>query len=160
MRCLHHVREREKTVTYVEFRELDPDNMTDLERVLWYISDDDYFERYCQDYWSEPLSAKNAHKRNESYRDECYQGLWYSREGYRDYKWDQHSRIANWLDIPGETLVEMSPRPLDLVLTVWERERRGYEFKSNDEWYRILEAWPSYDDRFSSLVRSYRDGGA
>ena len=146
VRCLHYVREREQPVTYAEFRELDPDNMTDLERALWgQISSDSEFERYCQDYWSEPLLAQNAHKRNESYRNERYQGLWYSRENYlqyEDHRWDQYSRIANWLDIPGITLLEMSPRPLDLVMTAWERERRGYEPKPEDEWYSILEAWP------------------
>ena len=35
VRCLHYVREREQPVTYAEFRELNPDNMTDLERALW-----------------------------------------------------------------------------------------------------------------------------
>ena len=148
MRCLHYVRENEQPVTYAEFSALNPNNMTDLERVLWgRINDDDAFERYCQDYWSEPLSLQNAHKRNESYRDECYRSLWYGRENYlyEDHRWDQYSRIANWLDIPGETLLDMSPRPLDLVVVAWERQERGYEFRPEDEWYRILEAWPWND---------------
>ena len=147
MRCLHYVREYEQPVTYAEFRDLEPDGMTDLERVLWgQISNDNEFERYCRDYLSEPLSARNAHKRNESYRDKCYEGLWDSRKSYlyEDNRWDQFSRIANWLDIPGETLLEMSPRPLDLVMTAWERERRGYEFRPEDEWYGILRAWPRH----------------
>ena len=150
MRCLHHVRESEQPVIYAEFRDLDPDNMTDLERVLWrQISGGDTFERYCRDYWSEPLSAQNAHKRNESYRYDCYRGLWYGRENYQyeDSRWDQYSRIANWLDIPGDALLDMSPRPLDLMLTAWERQERGYEFTPEDEWYRILEAWPDNDFR-------------
>ena len=148
MRCLHYVREYEQPVTYAEFRDLDPDNMTDLERVLWsQISSDSGFELYCRDYWSEPLSARNANKRNDSYRYDCYRGLWYGRENYlyEDSRWDQYSRIANWLDIPGDALLDMSPRPLDLVLTAWERRERGYEFSPEEEWYRILEAWPWND---------------
>ena len=38
----------------------------------------------------------------------------------------------------------MSPRPLDLVVTAWERERRGHEFGPEDEWYGILWAWPRH----------------
>jgi hypothetical protein len=148
MRCLHCVREEEQPVTYAEFRELDPDSMTDLERVLWgQISSSDTFRVYCRDYWSEPLSVENANKRNESYYEECYQGLWYSRENYlqyEDYKWEQYSRIANWLDIPGDALVEMSPKPLDLVMTAWDREQRGYSPEPEDEWYGILRAWPQH----------------
>ena len=148
MRCLHYVREHEQPVTYAEFRDLDPDNMTDLERVLWgQISSKSEFERYCQDYWSEPLSVENAHKRNNSYWNECYRGLWRSRVDYLsdDHRWDQFSRIANWLDIPGDTLMEMSPKPLDLVVIAWEREQRGYEPEPEDEWYGILRAWPDND---------------
>ena len=152
MRCLHYVRENEQPVTYAEFRDLDPDNMTDLERVLWgQIGGDSEFRRYCQDYWSEPLLAKNAHKRNESYRDKCYKELWHRRESYlqyEDHRWDQFSRIANWLDIPGDDLLEMSPRPLDLVEAEWERRQRGYEPEPQDEWYGILEVWPYHDDWF------------
>ena len=163
IRCLHYVREREQPVTYAEFRELNPDNMTDLERALWgQINGDGEFRLYCQDYWSEPLSANNAHKRNESFRDECYRGIWYSRENYlyEDHRWDQYSRIANWLEIPGETLLEMSPRPLDLVMIAWERERRGYEPKPEDEWYGILEAWPSADDYYMVKFRVGRNSNA
>ena len=168
MRCLHHVRESNHPVTYAEFRELDPDNMTDLERVLWGQIGGIHRE-YCQDYWSEPLSVENASKRNESYRDECYQGLWYSRENHRyqyddyeydDIRWDQFSRVANWLDIPGNALVEMSPKPLDLVMTAWEREQRGYEPELEYEWYGIFEAWPSTGDYYTVNSRVGRNGEA
>ena len=168
MRCLQYVRENARPVTYAEFRELDPDNMTDLERVLWGQIGGIHRE-YCQDYWSEPLSVENAGKRNESYRDECYQGLWYSRENHRyqyedyqydDIRWDQFSRVANWLDIPGDALVEMSPKPLDLVMTAWEREQRGYEPEFEDEWYGIFEAWPSTGDYYMVNSRVGRNGEA
>ena len=161
MRCLHYVREEAQPVTYAEFRELDPDNMTDLERVLW--GQIRMPRLYCQDYWSEPLSAQNAHKRNNSYWNECYRGLWYSRENYlqyEDYRWDQHSRIANWLDIPGDDLLEMSPRPLDLVVIAWERERGGYEPEPEDEWYGILRAWPIADDYYMVNFREGRNSDA
>ena len=161
MRCLHYVREEAQPVTYAEFRELDPDNMTDLERALW--GQIDGMDRlYCQDYWSEPLSAQNAHKRNNSYWNECYRGLWRNRENYlyEEYRWDQYSRIANWLDIPGDDLLEMSPRPLDLVMIAWEREQRGYDPEPEDEWYEILRAWPSADDYYMVNFRVGRNSDA
>ncbi|MXY22444.1 MAG: hypothetical protein F4Y49_14060 [Dehalococcoidia bacterium] len=162
VRCLHYVREVTQPVTYAEFRDLDPDNMTDLERVLW-GQIDGMHRLYCQDYWSEPLSAQNAHKRNNSYWNECYRGLWHNRENYlqyEEYRWDQYSRIANWLDIPGDDLLHMSPRPLDLVMIAWEREQRGYEPEPADEWYRILEAWPSADDDYMVNFRVGRNSDA
>lgn len=163
VKCLHYVREHEQPVTYAEFRELDPDNLTDLERVLWgQISSHGEFRLYCQDYWSEPLSVENAHKRNNSYWNECYRGLWSSRVDYlnEEHRWDQYSRIANWLEIPGDALVEMSPRPLDLVMIAWEREERGYEPEPEDEWYGILRAWPSTDDNYVVKFRVGRNSYA
>ena len=41
--------------------------------------------------------------------------------------------------------MEMSPKPLDLVMIAWEREQRGYEAKPEDEGYSILRAWPDND---------------
>lgn len=148
VRCLHYVRENAQPITYAEFRELDPDNMTDLERVLWgQISSNSDFELYCRDYWSEPLSVANASKRNESYRDECYWELWEMRERNvlgRQSVWDQYARIANWLEIPGDELLAMSPRPLDLVASIWERDFRGDDTFDDpeNEWYGILDLWP------------------
>ena len=146
-RCLHYVREHEAGVTYAEVRELNPDNMTDLERTLWGdLTSDNDFQRYCRDYWSEPLSERNANKKNHSYREKCYVELYQDRDNAAqrgsNWIWDQQSRIANWLDIPGETLLSMSPSPLQLVMTVWQRDIRGKKLEPGDEWYGILDAWP------------------
>ena len=145
-RCKHWVRGLGDGITYVEFLTLEPETMSDLDRVLWRDVLDNYVQ-FCQDYLSEPLSSGNADKRNESYRGACYERLWEQR-GWRDSNgsWDQYSRIANWLDIPGGELLEMSPRPLDLVQTAWERSERGQETDPEDEWHGILEAWPIADD--------------
>ena len=125
-RCRVYVRNNEQPVTYADFLALDPGNMTDLERVIW--AEEIGRREHCRDYWSEPLSATNAAKRNDSYRIGCYESLWDrhrqfieqdSREG-KYLQFDQASRIASWLDIPGDVLVAMNPKPLDLVLTVWE----------------------------------------
>ena len=88
VRCKHWALRSLKPIEYSRFEELDPYNMTDLERVLWgsvivgqdrvshigsYYSDDtdygvfryrsDHVE-WCQDYWSEPLDVENMDNRN------------------------------------------------------------------------------------------------
>ena len=80
-RCRHYMREEQQPVTYMEFLDLDPDRMSDLDRVLWSgLIHDDEDRVHCRDYWSEPLSTRNADKRNESFRRECYAELWQGRE--------------------------------------------------------------------------------
>ena len=82
--------------------------MTDLERTLWgRISGDREFKCYCQGYWSEPMSGLNAHKRNDSYRDECYQGLWYGSENYL-YE-DNRLDVTAILEIASTTTCSCSP---------------------------------------------------
>ena len=148
-RCRVYVRENERPITYAEFVELNPHDMTDLERVLW--AEEIGLREHCRDYWSEPLSAVNADKRNESYRAKCYESLWQShvsfieRDGWRreQLRFDQAARIANWLNIPGSDLVEMDQRPLDLVLSLWEqRPSPDYgdyvEFDPTSEWAGLI----------------------
>ena len=163
-RCRHYMREEQQPVTYMEFLDLDPDNMSDLSRVLWgSLIRDNENRIHCRDYWSEPLSARNVDKRNESFRSECYAQLWQGREyfmqnleNYGDDespRFDQFSRLANWMDIPGEVLLELEPRPVDLVQKVWERIHvMGEDIEPSDEWYGLLEraaygngAWPNND---------------
>ncbi len=87
-RCKHWALRNLEPIEYSRFEELNPYNMTDLERVLWgsvivgqdrvnhidsYYSDDtdygvlrfrsDHVE-WCRDYWSEPLGAENMDIRN------------------------------------------------------------------------------------------------
>ena len=97
-RCKHWALRNMKPLEYAKFENLDPFNMTDLERVLWadilfggdrtrtsigmgYDDDgkavfwSDHLE-WCVDYWSEPLSPENAEKRNsEALRVECLMRL-------------------------------------------------------------------------------------
>lgn len=166
-RCRHYMRENEQPVTYMEFKELDPESMTDLERVLWGgLIGDQGAHGICRDYWSEPLSVRNANKRNDSFRNRCYAELWDGHQRVADAKFlhfDQYARIANWLDIPGEELIEMSPQPLDLVIAEWEGGG-GWEVWQTyppayptDEWAGLFQysghgdrqgAWPGYVSRF------------
>ncbi len=157
-RCLHLVRDTEDAMTYSEFRELDPDNMSDLERVLWREVDESYF---CLDYWSESLSLENADKRNESFRFACYWDLTsqreYRREGSNGGVVDQYARIANWIDMPGRDLLALETRPIDYVVAEYERQRQGHRTTNEDEWYKILEAWPRYNE---FELRNYGNGDA
>ena len=173
LRCLHAVRESEQPVTYLEFRELDPVSMTDIERTLWRQQLGSGPLKWCKDYWSEPLSVKNANKRSDSYRDRCYAQLWDGHQRVVDAKFlhfDQYARIANWMDIPGEELVEMSPEPLDLVIAAWEGGGEIWQTSPlpdpTDEWaglFRYSEpsyghrpgAWPGNVSHFEGL---YPDG--
>ncbi len=122
--------------------------MTDLERVIW--AEQIGQREHCRDYWSEPLSAANAGKRNDSYRNGCYESLWrhhnnfiegHSR-GSDSIRFDQAARIANWLDIPGDTLVTMDPSPLDLAIAAREQGNRyeegDYETALDDEWFGLV----------------------
>ena len=125
-RCLHEMRRDKDAVTYLEFRDLDPDSMTDLERILWReeLGTGDLM-RWCRDYWAEPLSNKNAHKRNELYRPTV----------------NQFARIANWLDIPGDDLLNMDPRPLDLAQAAWREfglNKSGATLNLTSEWFGLF----------------------
>lgn len=156
-RCAVYVRNNEQPVTYYEFAELDPQNMTDLERVIW--AEEIGRREYCRDYWSEPLSIANADKRNESYRNSCYESLWRQHTDFiqrsnreDDYiRFDQAARIANWLDIPSDALVSMDPSPLELALAAREQgqqyEEEDYEAALDNEWFGLVPG--SVQGRFS-----------
>ena len=58
-RCRHYMREEQQPVTYMEFLDLDPDNMSDLGRVLWgSLIRDDESRIHCRDYWSDRLPKR------------------------------------------------------------------------------------------------------
>ena len=165
-RCKHWALRNMKPIEYSRFEELDPYNMSDLERVLWgsvvvgdesvsgvdhyYDADSDYglyrfrddHVEWCQDYWSEPLSKGNAGKRNDlswgllcqaklpggarSLEDDLQFAFEnYESEGMSSVVVNQYARILNWMDIDGDTLLQMEPKPRDIVRTVWEREDDG-----------------------------------
>ena len=197
-RCKHWALRNLQPIEYSRFEKLHPHNMTDLERILWggvivgqdqvygtsayYSSSDDYGDfrfqnnhvEWCQDYWSEPLSAENAGKRNHpasqiaclanlpdqarrieeelEYRFENYES-----EGMSDVIVNQYARILNWMDIDGETLLKVEPKPRDIVRMVWDRGDDGpsrYRERNrigdwpltstsaeDIEWWRIERAW-------------------
>ena len=166
VRCKHWALRNLKPIEYSRFEELDPYNMTDLERVLWgsvltgrdqvgevsaYYSggvEDGEFRfqsnhlEWCQDYWSEPLDQVNAVKRNHpAWQMSCQADLpgdaWgleervvyafeeYESEGMSAVIVNQYARILNWVDIDGETLLKVEPKPREIVQTFWNREDDG-----------------------------------
>ena len=84
-------------IVYMQFADLDPDTMDDLDRALWRSklnpegnlgyyaagtgteTGSNMFPRepgvYCRDYWAEPLNERNADLRNEEFESQCRYGL-------------------------------------------------------------------------------------
>ena len=84
-------------IVYMQFADLDPDTMDDLDRALWrsklnpegslgYYAPStgtemgpNMFPRepgiHCRDYWAEPLNETNADLRNEEFESECRSDL-------------------------------------------------------------------------------------
>ncbi len=77
-------------VVYVEFSKLEPDQMDDLDRILWrkVLHPSEHFGGYtgfsdaqptigghdgsfCRDYWAEPLNKRNANLRNQQFEAGC-----------------------------------------------------------------------------------------
>ena len=173
-RCKHWALRNLKPIEYSRFEELDPYNMTDLERVLWagvlvgqdsvttaeryFQNDGDYGSgkiEWCQDYWSEPLSERNAEKRNtESDRIFCtltlvrqaqeFEG--YAKQAFPSYGdsmasvvVNQPMRILNWMDIDGMALLNMEERPSELVRGLRQRADERYRVSNSaDNQY-----WPA-----------------
>ena len=197
-RCKHWALRNLKPIEYSRFEELDPYNMTDLERFLWgsvivgreqvsntgayYSSNHDYGDfrfqndqvEWCKDYWSEPLSKENANKRNHpDWQTWCMVQLpgdartferrvknafeQYESEGMSPVIVNQYARILNWMDIDGDTLLKVEPKPRKIIQVVWDRENDGpsryrernkisywplSSTKAEDiEWWDIESAW-------------------
>ena len=179
-----------RPIVYAHFAELDPYNMDDFDRVLWrtllHVDSDGYSygddvrdwigvaedrpSEWCQDYWSEAVSAANAHKRNEAAKDVCYQNLADSIEAvngrFGEAIYDenaprnainQYVRIMNWMDIGVDELLQMEETPYELIrrLAIDENEEYPYAYDSgypdiNEdldrddlEWYGVVGAWES-----------------
>ena len=197
-RCKHWALRNMQPIEYSRFEQLDPYNMTDLERVLWgsvivdrgqvtevgsyYEGTDAYgvprfkdrHVEWCQDYWSEPLNADNADKRNHpaliplclSEFSQDARGIVasaegacgrYESEGMSPVIVNQYARILNWMEIDGEMLLKMDPKPRDIVRMVWnggdsgpsryrDRNKIGNwplvsSMSEDVEWWGIEEAW-------------------
>ena len=97
-RCRFWALDNLQPIVFEEFSRLDPDNMDDLDRILWrsklhpqdhlgFYDDDDARGDdipslqpkdpgiYCRDYWAEPLGPGNADLRNVGYEAQCRRRL-------------------------------------------------------------------------------------
>lgn len=146
-RCDHWALTTLPPIVYSRFETLNPSTMPDLDRALWKAT----LERYadgaemalCRDYYSEPLSASNAAKRNEFWRSECYRDMYNRAErvnnqyGHAIFAGNaprnainQFARVMNWMDIPAETLADMDEPPLSLLQRIAATEA-GYYLTSS-----------------------------
>ena len=107
-RCRFWALNNLQPMVYQEFAKLDPNQMDDLDRILWrpklYTHDNlGYYEDdhadgsnipsllpqdpgiYCRDYWAEPIGPDNADLRNHGFETQCRRRLegniteWYAR---------------------------------------------------------------------------------
>ena len=97
-RCRFWALNNLQPIVFEEFAKLDPDNMDDLDRILWRSQlhphdhlgfyDDDNAKGvdipalqpkdpgiYCRDYWAEPLGSGNADLRNHGFETQCRRRL-------------------------------------------------------------------------------------
>lgn len=91
-RCLHWATDNLNAIQYRNLEQADPQNLDDLDRALWrqtlsggpwrYYPDEPEVARvehggniHCRIYWAEPVSKRNAAKRNEAFRYQCEQWL-------------------------------------------------------------------------------------
>lgn len=173
-------------IAYAEFRLLDPDAMSDNEKAHWRqiikygnyevwrdSSDGEIPNSYsselliCADYWSDPVSPVNAHKRNDHFNDVCYTGL-YNRavdwnkstnRGWREESVDsslpvinQHVRVMNWLDIGVDDLLQMNETPYELMGRL---SRDGVVGVGNDGPWSLLTNYDEYDSEWYGLGHAW-----
>ena len=97
-RCRFWALNNLRPIVFEEFSQLDPENMDDLDRILWrsilhpqdhlgfYDNNDAGGNEipslrprepgiYCRDYWAEPLGSKNADLRNHGFETQCRRRL-------------------------------------------------------------------------------------
>ena len=126
-------------LAYVEFLELDPLDMDDIDRSTWRAR---LTASPCRElYGSEPLNASNADRRNEQFKLDCLSHL----SDLVDFQWstlgraayghqlnptaheipNQYVRIMRWMHLSGEELLDMEEPPRELL----ERLRK-YDYSS------------------------------
>ena len=113
--------------TWVEFTQLNPQRMTDLQRSLWrnLLGENSY----CWPYFAERLSVANADKRNWQFQAEClteinnlknrfYEnaGSYIREEQGHPQTINQYARVMNFLELTGEELLEAEVKPWELYL--------------------------------------------
>ena len=97
-RCRFWALNNLRPIVFEEFSQLDPENMDDLDRILWrsilhphdhlgfYYNEDAGGNEilslrprepgiYCRDYWAEPLEPQNADLRNHGFETQCRRRL-------------------------------------------------------------------------------------
>ena len=112
-RCLHWAADNLNAIQYGNLEQADPQNLTDLKRALWrqtlrggpwrYYPNEPETERveqggniHCRIYWAEPVSQRNAAKRNAMFRYQCEQWLEQAvREDYNRIAQQMNQRIHN-----------------------------------------------------------------
>ena len=146
---------------YVEFLDLDPANMDDVDRTIW--RGRLQLGRSCSMYGREPLDAGNANRRNEQYKESCLHKLielvdsrWdtiakaaYQRDNPVAYEIpNQHVRIMRWMHLSGEELLEMDEPPYELLRRIRDQDYIDeYNVPSAD---RIVALQAEYGDEFTT----------
>ena len=176
---------------YNRFSTLEPYRMLDFDRALWrktlhVDNDGDYYRsadrlhprtgepsEWCQDYWSEELSAANADKRNMAWKNRCYADIAeqadeinedYGRSIYEERTppdaINQYVRIMNWMDIGGAELMRMQETPYELIRRLTADENAHYATDGSApsvyenlslhelEWYGVARAWNKANENY------------
>ena len=149
-RCQFWALNHLEPVVYSEFTQLNPDTMDDLDRILWRstLTEDNFFgfyeyasgpellaeppNKWCRDYWAEPLNRANAELRNHRFEAKCrgnlealiknqYRRMADSINHHDDenelvYNWpNQYVRILEWLDLSGDDLLNSDHPPYRIL---------------------------------------------
>ena len=149
-RCRFWALNHLEPVVYSEFTELDPNTMDDLDRILWRstLTEDNFFgfyeyesgsellaeppNKWCRDYWAEPLNRANAELRNQDFEAGCRSNLenhitsqyrrmadsinHYDEENELVYNWpNQYVRVLEWLDLSGNDLLNSDQPPYRIL---------------------------------------------
>lgn len=155
-RCLHWADKHLNAIQYRKLEQADPQNLTDLDRALWrqtlrggpwrYYPDEPEVARvehggniHCRVYWAEPVSKRNATKRNEAFRYQCEQWVeggvrgGYSRIAQQMNQHirngeepvpipNQYARIQQWLAMSGTELLKSTEPPYAALKAVSRHE--------------------------------------
>ena len=155
-RCLHWADKHLNAIQYRKLEQADPQNLTDLERALWrqtlgggpwrYYPDEPEVAQvehggniHCRVYWAEPVSKRNAAKRNEAFRYRCKQWVeggvsgGYSRIAQQMNQHirngeepvpipNQYARIQQWLAMSETELLNSTEPPYAALRAVSRHE--------------------------------------
>ena len=190
-RCLHWATDNLNAIQYRKLEQADPQNLTDLERALWrqtlnggpwrYYPNEPEVARvehggniHCRIYWAEPVSKRNAAKRNEAFRYQCEQWLEQAVRG--DYNRieqqmnqrignskepapipNQYARLRQWLAMSGAELLN-APDPPYAALKAVSRHEYAHRSSPSDITPEADREWRKrYKDEYRpELARTLR----